>query len=143
MCRLKKGGKTFEALTHHGAVEQWREKKLGFDKVCVVDAVFKNHSKGERFADADLIEVSWLCICGLVDVFFSFKKKNEQAFGTSDIGQVLQVICEKGEVQQVRSQFFLEAAFSHIDFAGRMLGTGRSLWRTSASKSCNTCANTT
>jgi ribosome maturation protein SDO1 len=46
--------------------------------VCVVDAVFKNHNKGERFSDAELLE----------------------AFGTSDMTTVLQTICEKGEVQQ-------------------------------------------
>lgn len=46
--------------------------------VCVADAVFKNHTKGERFSDAELTE----------------------AFGTSDVTSVLQTICEKGEVQQ-------------------------------------------
>ena len=52
--------------------------QLCFFQVCVVDAAFKNSHKGERFSDAELLE----------------------AFGTSDITQVLQSICEKGEVQQ-------------------------------------------
>ena len=39
--RLKKGKKTFEALTHHGAVELWRAKRADWSTVLVAEAVFK------------------------------------------------------------------------------------------------------
>ncbi len=84
--RLKKGKGHFEVLTHHGAVEQWRAKKLGWDKVCVADAVFKDSKKGERCSDAELVE----------------------AFGSSDMATVCQLICEKGEDDFILLDHFFE-----------------------------------
>jgi ribosome maturation protein SDO1 len=109
--RLKKGKGVFEVLTHHGAVEQWRAKKLGWDKVCVADVVFKDSKKGDRCSDAELVE----------------------AFGTSDVATVLQLVCEKGEVQQTaddrkkaseRRRFPTAAFFSRAFSSGGQAAAG-------------------
>ena len=47
--RLKKNGKTFEVLTNHNTVENWKESKKEEDwnKVCVVLEIFKDNKKGK------------------------------------------------------------------------------------------------
>jgi len=75
--RLSKNKKQFEILTHHGAVEKWRDGKLGWAKVTVSDEIYKNASKGERYTNKDL----------------------EDTFGTSNTEECMQIVAKEGEIQ--------------------------------------------
>jgi ribosome maturation protein SDO1 len=75
--RLTKNKKQFEILTHHGAVDKWRDGKLGWAKVTVSDDVYKNVNKGDRYTNKDL----------------------EESFGTSIQEECLRIIARDGEIQ--------------------------------------------
>ena len=75
--KLNKNKKQFEILTKHGAVDLFRQGKLGWSKVTVSDEVYKNSSKGERYTNKDL----------------------EDTFGTSNVEECMKEIALHGEVQ--------------------------------------------
>jgi len=75
--RFKAGKITFEAMTKVGSVLKFRDGKLGWDNVPLVDEVFKNSQKGERANSEEL----------------------KAAFGTENVVECLKAIVEKGELQ--------------------------------------------
>lgn len=75
--RLTKNKKQYEILTHHGAVEKFKQQKIGWSKVTFSDEVYKNSSKGDRYTNKDL----------------------EKAFGTSNIEECMKQIVLHGELQ--------------------------------------------
>jgi len=90
LVRYQKGKLKFEVMCKPGLPMQFRENKVGWDKVLMVDMVFTNSSKGDRASGAQLTEV----------------------FGTDNIDECCKKIVMEGEVQltqQERDKFQEEA----------------------------------
>lgn len=75
--RIKRGKHVFEAATNEGTVLKYRDGKLGWSQVPLVEVVFTSFQKGNKANEKDLHE----------------------AFGTSDVNAVLKEIVEKGDLQ--------------------------------------------
>jgi len=80
--RFKAGKVTFEILTKVGSVLKYRDGKLGWDNVVMVEEIFKNQTKGERANSEDL----------------------KSAFGTDNLQECLKTIVDKGELQMTSEE---------------------------------------
>jgi ribosome maturation protein SDO1 len=77
LVRFKVGKTHFEVVVKPNTVLQYREGKLGIDKVLIAEEVFKDFRKGDRARTADL----------------------ESAFNMTDVMKCIETILEKGEYQ--------------------------------------------
>lgn len=78
--KLKKGKTTYEILSHHGAIEKWKEngkKENDWQHCLYSDEIFKNLSKGERPTKEELLV----------------------SFGDIDQKTILQIIASDGDIQ--------------------------------------------
>lgn len=82
LVRYKHGKKTYEVVTKPGAVRKYRDGKLGWDNVLMVDAVFTNYKKGNVVREKELKAV----------------------FGTTDQLQAAKIIVDKGDAQVSASE---------------------------------------
>ena len=71
LVRYKKGKLQVEVMTKPGSVLKYRAGKLGFDNVLQSDDIWKNSSKGERAANADLMYGYAVVLSACVLVFTS------------------------------------------------------------------------
>lgn len=88
--RYQKGKHKFEVLCKPGLPLQFRENKIGWDKVLMIDMVFTNSSKGDRAGGAELTEI----------------------FGTDNMDECCKKIVMEGDIQltqQERDKFYEEA----------------------------------
>lgn len=75
--KLRKNKNVFEILAYTGTIEKYRGNLIGWDKVYVVENVFKNVKKGDLYTQLEL----------------------EQAFSTTNMQEIMQIIAMKGEYQ--------------------------------------------
>ncbi len=82
LVRYRKGGHSFEIITKPGSVRLYRDNKLPWNKVLVIDAIFTNSKKGNVAKSSDLLKV----------------------FGTEDIDTCAKTIVTEGEAQVSASE---------------------------------------
>ena len=77
ICVYKKGKHKFEVITKKGQVLKFRDGKIGFTDVLMIDQIFTNSVRGDVANESDLNDV----------------------FGTEDMLKCLQEIVKNGELQ--------------------------------------------